>query len=96
MTQLSPEERLRDTLDALARSVEPSPTAYRRALRRWRHLDYRRRLTAAVIAGVIILLADLLALWALNRATDSDQMIFDRPAPVGAPATPGAPGAHPV
>ena len=88
MRQSSPEERLRDTLDALARTVEPSPVAYRRALQRWRQLDYRRRLIAAVIAGVIIVLADLLALWALNRASSTDDLIFDRPAPVGAPAAP--------
>lgn len=88
MRQSSPEERLRETLEALARSVEPSPTAYRRALARWRHLDYRRRLAAAVIAGVIIVFADVLALWALNRVSSTDQMIFDRPVPVGAPAAP--------
>lgn len=88
MRQASPEERLRETLDALARSVEPSPAAYRRALHRWREMDYRRRLYAAVIAGVIIVLADVLALWALNRAATSDHLIFEQPAPIGAPAAP--------
>ena len=88
MKPSSPEERLRDTLEALARSVEPSPSAYQRALQRWRHMDYRRRLYAAIIAGVIIGLADLLGLWALNQATTGDHIIFDQPVPAGAPANP--------
>jgi hypothetical protein len=86
MTPATTEDLLRETLGALAQQVEPSPTAYKRAAAKWRHREQRRRLYVAIFAGLLIVIADILGLWALNHATSEEQMLWDEPAPADAPA----------
>lgn len=73
----STEERLRDALGTLASGVTVSSDAYRGVQAEWRRRERRRRRTAAAVATALILLADGVGLWALNQASDSDQVIFD-------------------
>lgn len=86
MTPATTEDLLRETLGALAQQVETSPTAYNRAAAKWRRREQRRRLYVAIFAGVLIVIADIVGLWALNHATSEEQMLWDEPAPAGAPA----------
>jgi hypothetical protein len=86
MTPATTEDLLRETLGVLAQQVETSPTAYNRAAAKWRRREQRRRLYVAIFAGVLIVIADIVGLWALNHATSEEQMLWDEPAPVGAPA----------
>lgn len=85
MTRGTTEDLLRETLGALAQQVETSPTAYNRAAAKWRRREHRRRLYVAIFAGVLIIIADVVGLWALNHATIEDDMLWDEPAPAGAP-----------
>ncbi|HZG96165.1 MAG TPA: hypothetical protein VEZ46_15805 [Mycobacteriales bacterium] len=86
MTPTSTEDRLRETLGVLAQQIDSSPTAYKRAAAKWRRREQRRRLYVALLAGLIIVIADIVGLWALNHATTEEQLLWDSPAPVDAPA----------
>jgi hypothetical protein len=86
MTRGTTEDLLRETLGVLAEQVETSPTAYNRAAAKWRRREQRRRLYVAIFAGVLIVVADIVGLWALNHATIEDELLWDEPAPAGAPA----------
>ena len=80
------EERLRESLGALADSVAPAPGAYARAHRERRRRDRRRRLLAFGVAVVLVTGADAVGLWALTRdAPTAPGMVFDGPAPVQLP-----------
>lgn len=85
----STEDRLREALDTLAGSVEPKPGAYRRVSAEWRRRERRRRLLTALLVLVVLALADLVGLWALNRADPGSSVIFDHNRVVHAPAVPG-------
>jgi len=76
------EDRLREALDALATGVTADPDAYRRVRAEWRRRERRRRLVLAILVAVVFTLADVLGLWALNRADPGSHIIFDDPAPV--------------
>lgn len=75
------EDRLREALGTLAEQVSASPQAYRRAQAAWRRRERRRRLWVAVVAAVMIALADLVGLWAVNQARSGAPVVFDAPAP---------------
>lgn len=73
----STEDRLRETLDALAAGIEAAPPAYRNVRAEWRRRERRRRLVLAVLIAIVFALADLIGLWALNQTRDHDPIIFD-------------------
>lgn len=83
------EERLRDSLGALAEQVEPAADSYARAHEEWRRRDRRRRWVALALASALIVVADVVGLWALDRAgTQGGDVLFDHPAPVQMPLDP--------
>lgn len=78
------EERLRASLGAFAEQVEAAPDSYARAHEEWCRRDRRRRWVA--LASVLIVVADVVGLWALDRAgTQGGDVLFDHPAPVQMP-----------
>jgi hypothetical protein len=81
MTGSTAEDRLRDALDALATGVTADPGAYRKVRAEWRRRERRRRLVLAILVAVVFAVADLVGLWALNRADSGSHIIFDEPAP---------------
>lgn len=68
-----PEARLRETLDSLASTVVPSPDTYTRARSEWQRRDRRRRLVMLVLAVLIVAVADVIGLWALNSFAEPDR-----------------------
>ncbi|MFD4975606.1 hypothetical protein [Streptomyces sp. NPDC056820] len=68
-----PEARLRDTLDSLASTVVPSSDAYARARSEWQRRDRRRRSVMLVLAVLIVAVADVVGLWALNSLAEPDR-----------------------
>lgn len=80
------EQRLRESLGAFAEQVEASPDSYARAHEAWRRRDRRRRWIALAVATLVILVVDVVGLWALDRAgTSQGGLLFDHPAPVHMP-----------
>jgi hypothetical protein len=77
----SAEERLRDVLGTLADQVSASPEAYRRAEAEWRRRERRRRTVVIALASVLIAVADVVGLWALNNARSGAPVVFDGPPP---------------
>ena len=75
------EERLRAALDAYADRIDPDPEAYARARAVWQRRERRRRLLVVAVAVVLVALADVVGLWALNRADSGSPVVFDGPAP---------------
>ncbi|WP_419994925.1 hypothetical protein [Streptomyces boninensis] len=67
-----PEARLRDTLDSLASTTQPSPDAYARARAEWQRRDRRRRLIMLVLAVLTVIVADVVGLWALHSLAEPD------------------------
>jgi type VI protein secretion system component VasF len=88
MTTGSTEERLRETLDALAAQVDAAPPAYEPAHAQWRRRERRRRLILAVLIAIVFAVADLIGLWALNQTQDRTPIIFDDRTRIHEPATP--------
>jgi hypothetical protein len=84
----STEERLRETLDALAAQVDAAPPAYEPALATWRRRERRRRLVLAVLIAIVFVVADLIGLWALNQTPDRTPVIFDDRNHIEQPAPP--------
>jgi hypothetical protein len=77
------EQRLRESLGALAGCVEPAPDAFERAHREWRRRDRRRRLMAFVVAVVVVAGVDVVGLWALESSRSSQPgLVFEGPAPI--------------
>lgn len=83
MNTTETEQRLRETLDALASQVSPDRDAYRRVAATWRWRELRRRLIMLSLAVVIITAAVVLGLWLLNHVAANDQVVFQGPAPAG-------------
>jgi len=80
------EQRLRDSLGAFAEQVQDVPGDYGRAHREWRRRERRRRWFALALASVLIVVADLVGLWALDRAgTTGGDLLFEHPALVPVP-----------
>ncbi|MEV6106156.1 hypothetical protein AB0M28_15765 [Streptomyces sp. NPDC051940] len=67
-----PENLLRDTLDSLASTTNPSPDAYVRARAEWQRRDRRRRLVMLALAVLIVVVADIVGLWALHSFAEPD------------------------
>ncbi len=95
MSSSSTEDRLRDVLGALADQVEASPEAYRRAQAEWRRRERRRRTVVIVLASVLIAIADVLGLWALNNARSGAPVVFDGPPPAKVQHDPAPPAGAP-
>lgn len=71
------DEMLRDVLGTLAAQVPVSADAYHEVRAEWSRRQRRRRRLAVLMAVVLILLADVVGLWALNRAEPGGHLIFD-------------------
>jgi len=80
------EQRLRDSLGAFAEQVQDVPGDYVRAHQEWRRRERRRRWVALALAGGLIVVADLVGLWALDHAgTTGGDVLFEHPALVPVP-----------
>lgn len=75
------EERLRDACEALAEQVVVDEHAYLRTQAEWRRRERRRRMLVVALAVLVIALADVVGLWALNGARSGGPVVFDGPAP---------------
>ena len=69
------EDLLRQTLNSLVAPIETPPDAYRKASADWRRRERRRKVIAITIATIIVLIADILGLWAFNRASSPEESI---------------------
>jgi hypothetical protein len=76
------DEVLRDILGALANEVTVSPDAYHQVRAEWVRRQRRRKRLGVLVAIVLVALADLLGLWALNRADTGTPVIFGDRQPV--------------
>ncbi len=77
------DEMLRDVLGALADEVAVSPDAYHHMRAEWVRRQRRRKRLGVMLAILVVALADLAGLWALNRADTGGAIIFEDQAPVG-------------
>ena len=85
MSDLETAQRLREALDAVAGEVHTRPDAYERALAEWRRRERRRRVTALLLAGLLVAGADGVGLWMLNRTAGHGSVVFDAPPPAVVP-----------
>lgn len=85
MNEAETEQRLRETLGALAAGVTPDRDAYRKVAATWRWRELRRRLLALLLATMIILTAVVLGLWLLNRVAAKEPVVFQGPAVAAGP-----------
>ena len=76
------DDLVRDVLETLAAQVSVSPDAYHEVRAEWVRRQRRRKRLGVLIAIVLVALADLVGLWALNRADTGGSLIFDDHAPV--------------
>jgi hypothetical protein len=89
----STDDRLRDALQALASGVPQKEHApddpgadFRAASSGWRRRERRRRLVLGALVALVLVLADIVGLWALNRTDPDSHVIFSDPQPtIGAP-----------
>jgi len=88
VNESSTDDRLRDALQALASGVPQKEQAsadpradYRAASSGWRRRERRRRLILAALVGLVLVLADIVGLWALNRTDPDSHVIFSDPQP---------------
>ena len=73
----APDGLLRDVLETLAAQVSVSPDAYHEVRAEWVRRQRRRKRIGVMVAIVLVALADLIGLWALNRADTGGSVIFD-------------------
>jgi hypothetical protein len=71
------DELLRDVLSSWADSVPVSPDAYHSVRAEWVRRQRRRRRLGVLTATVLVALADIVGLWALNNMDADDTMMFD-------------------
>lgn len=74
------DELLRDVLSSWASSVPVSPDAYHSVRAEWVRRQRRRKRLGVLTATLLVAVADLVGLWALNNSdTDGSLMFDDRP-----------------
>jgi ferric-dicitrate binding protein FerR (iron transport regulator) len=71
MADQTMDERLTESLRALASQTTASPDAYASAKEEWQRRDRRRRLVMVAVAGVLIAAADVVGLWVLHASEES-------------------------
>ena len=75
------DELVRDVLESLAARVTISPDAYHEVRSEWVRRQRRRRRLGVIVAIVLVVLADVVGVWALNRSDTGDSVIFDNSSP---------------
>ncbi len=90
------DELVRDVLESWAAQVAVSPDAYHQVRAEWVRRQRRRRRLGVVVAIVLVLLADIVGLWALNRSDTGDSVIFDNRAPAPTQLDDARPSERPV
>ena len=74
------DELLKDVLNDWASSVPVSPDAYHAVRAEWVRRQRRRKRLGVLTATLLVALADVVGLWALNNSdTDGSMMFDDRP-----------------
>ena len=82
MTERSESDELvRDVLESLAARVAVSPDAYHQVRSEWVRRQRRRKRLGVLVAIVLVVLADVVGVWALNRSDTGDSVIFDNGSP---------------
>lgn len=81
------DQAVRDVLDALAEQVEVSPGAYHAVRAEWVRRQRRRKRLGVVVAIVLVVVCDVIGVWALERSDSGGTVIFEQQAP----ADPGYP-----
>lgn len=79
---------LRDVLEMLADRVSVSPDAYHDVRAEWMRRQRRRKRLGIVVASALIVVADVVGLWALNRSDSGPALIFEQHAPANPVQTP--------
>lgn len=91
-----PDDALRETLGALAAGVVVDPGAYHQVRAEWLRRQRRRKRLGVLVAILVVAIADLVGVWALNRSDAGASLMFDDrppaqvqdPAPAPAPVAP--------
>jgi hypothetical protein len=77
------DELVRDVLESLAAQVTVTPDAYHRVRSEWVRRQRRRKRLGVLVAIVLVVLADIVGIWALNRSDTGDSVIFNNQGPSG-------------